>query len=325
MQALKESLTPDTVLNERRIQIKRSKEYISELSHKVKENANAVEKEIYRLLEVAVKTNAALAQQKIRQLQSVENDLLRDMFTLEWTERYLRDQRNSLPPAGFLKLWNQHVELRKSQYDFTYRPPESLVEDVTPDIRVQGSIAVTTSDVQFLYKARQMDAQSDAASSEEVSPRTRKFLNVVLDEKQDSSSGLTKSPGNTVTADPESPLSTEDMQLLSQATVLSSIGTDPQELNVFKRKLEVARRGAQRSVQRTALVPNTFSSVADASSATVTPVKTRIHSRNRRNDPNEEPGMIAISDVVIQQTLRMSFIASQRAQESPALIDDMYV
>ena len=289
----------------------------------MKENANAVEKEIYRLLEVAVKTNAALAQQKIRQLQSVENDLLRDMFTLEWTERYLRDQRNSLPPAGFLKLWNQHVELRKSQYDFTYRPPESLVEDVTPDIRVQGSIAVTTSDVQFLYKARQVDAENDTAPSEGVSPRTRKFLNVVLDEKQDS--GLSKPPVNPVTADPESPLSTEDMQLLSQATVLSSIGTNPEDLNLFKRKLEVARRGAQRSVQRTAIVPSMFSSVADASSATVTPVKNRLHSHNRRNAPNEEPGMIAISDVVIQQTLRMSFIASQRAQESPALIDDMYV
>ena len=51
-QALSESIKPDAALSERRLHIQRSTEYIAEVGAAVKENAAAVEKEIYRRLQV---------------------------------------------------------------------------------------------------------------------------------------------------------------------------------------------------------------------------------------------------------------------------------
>ena len=315
--ALRESMTPDSVLAKRREQLQRSKDYIADIGRSVKANAAATEKEIYAILQAALQTNAALAQRKLRILQSVEVDLLREMFSLEWMECFLRDQRDALPPAAFLKLWSQHMQLRETQYDFTYRPPESLVS-IKPDIVVQGGITVSAGDDSHVPLRREKvdhDELLDGAGRR--SPMTRRFVNILLDEKV----GVAAEPGWEYDRGNDGGLlgrDGEDVQLASQERVLSFAGADPQEMESFQRKADDARRGLHRSLQRAASVPEVYDSVAAA-----------VGEFDSVGNENKDDGSISsghvgrLFDVVIQPQYRMAEIAAKRVQTSPAFLDSL--
>ena len=298
-------MTPDGVIDSRRDHLRRSKEHIATISEAVKANARETEKQIYDILQAALQKHAELTSRKLHVLQSVEVDLLREMFSLEWMECYLRDQRDNLPPAAFLKAWARHMDMRATQYNFTYQPPETLV-NVKPDIGVKGSINVTAGNDVETHNRRDNGRFDEMDPSAAVaSPQTRRFVSLLLDEKTGEELPRVSS--------------THQPQLKAQEKMLSLNGADPQALLDFQQKADNARRGVHRSLQRAASNPDEFDGVVDANrNAIDAKFPVGVSTSGRRLSIEAAP---RASGMFIPPGSELSRIASEKIEETPTLLD----
>jgi len=111
----------------------------------VQANSAVVEEALYARLQDALFQLQEETQRKMNLLLSEELELRRQLQQIEWTEGFVHTMQETLPPMSFVSAWERHAALRSQLYSqLSGGLSARVLEEVQPDMRLVGSIEVTT-------------------------------------------------------------------------------------------------------------------------------------------------------------------------------------
>lgn len=143
--AISSSQSGDPLLEERRKGIRDLLKHIDGKLAAVQANSAAVEEALYAKLQEALFALQEETQRKMNLLLSEELELRRQLQQIEWTESFVDIMQASLPPMSFVAGWERHASLRSQLYSsLSGGLSAKVLEEVQPDMKLVGSISVTT-------------------------------------------------------------------------------------------------------------------------------------------------------------------------------------
>ena len=144
--AVEASSEEDPIFTRRRKIISEKMEAADAKLSEITANADAVEKEIMRIAETAVKKVREMENERALIVESVKTELTRKRNELDKISRFVNCQKQTAGPLAFLRAFDRQTALVGTMQETSDLPGELKVEG---DLRVWGSLDVTSSDEPF--------------------------------------------------------------------------------------------------------------------------------------------------------------------------------
>ena len=159
---LNASAEPDPLLEQRRRSIREGLRGLDDKLRAVQANSAAVEESLYQKLQEALLSLQEETSGKVNLLLSEELELRRQQQQIEWTDAFVGEMQESLPPMSFIAAWERHSALRAALYaqlgSLATRGGAAgggvarILEEVQADLALVGHIEVVSERAAARFK-----------------------------------------------------------------------------------------------------------------------------------------------------------------------------